>query len=435
MSVGTMAFAAILGFTSPAAVADAPAALHPLDVSILFPAPKDAADLANFISVADLADAGGAPLVPDPLFQEFLAIAASDAGQVAVPGGTPAQIGLPDAVKDIRNWFVAGIRVDVGAPGLSKNVMAAFGQIPQVRLILQPVTVQGGAVKIHDRAAHMIFSFAKGKAQSQETCAIPMLSRIDPDLDHFRTALADFASLRDDLAKGSLGAASISTEGPLDVHPALRDAKARKPFRDRLVAVLGKDLSARQLGAMAAMGLPKSAPEPWIFIAMQRQPGTGKLVAVPSPALDGKATAELVRFFGDKVLPAPVSDNLNETMTTCFRLPGDRRGVSTATLLNGTASEQDTIALTATIADPSKSHFFNTDCVSCHTETRLLRSRSPTTSIEGVAEAVLPKDRWNVRNFGWGLEPGGLRPTITRRTATETDEVVKAANELLQEVQ
>lgn len=432
LSAGAMAFAAILSFTSPAVVADALEPLHPLDVSILFPAPKDAADLTNFISVADLTDAGGAPLIPDPLFQEFLAIAAGDASKIALPGGQSAQIGLPDGVENIKNWFVAGIRVDVGAPGLSKNVMAAFGQIPQVRLILQPVTTQGGTIKIHDRAAHMIFSFAKGRAETQEDCTIPMLRKIDPDLTHFRVALADFVSLRDDLAKGSFGGTPITTQGLLDVHPALADTNARKPFRDSLVKMLGKNLSAGQLGAMAAMGLPKSGSEPWIFIAMQRQPGTGKLVAVPSPALDGKATAESVRFFGDKVIPAPVSDNLNETMTTCFRPPNDRKGVSTATLLKAAATEQDTITLTDIIADPSKSHFFNTDCVSCHTETRLLRSSSPTTKIAGVAEAVLPKNQWNVRNFGWGLEAGGLRPTITRRAATETDEVVKAANELLQ---
>ncbi len=190
---------------------------------------------------------------------------------------------------------------------------------------------------------------------------------------------------------------------------------------------------------MAAMGLPKSAAAPWIFVAMKIQTNPkiadfGKLIAVPSPALDGNATAELVRFFGggDKVLPAPVSNNLSETMTTCFQPPSDRKGVSTATLLKAPATEQDTITLADTIADPTKSHFFNTDCVSCHTETRLLRSSSPATKIEGVSEAVLPKDQWNVRNFGWGLEAGGLRPTITRRTATETDEVVKAANEVLQ---
>ena len=118
-------------------------------------------------------------------------------------------------------------------------------------------------------------------------------------------------------------------------------------------------------------------------------------------------------------------------MTTCFRMPDTRVGVSTAELLNSSATEQRTVELTGIIADPTKSHFFNTDCVSCHTETRLLRTKIPGTVISGVDASVLPKSRWNVRNFGWGAEGGSFKPTITRRTATETDEVVKAVNQLL----
>ncbi len=243
LSAGAMAFAAILSFTSPAVVAEAPEPLHPLDVSILFPAPKDAADLANFISVADLIGAGDVPLVPEPLFQRFLAIAAGDASKIALADGQSVQIGLPDGVENQRP-VVLDAQVDVGAPGLSKNVMAAFGQIPQIRLILQPVTIQGDKIKIHDRAAHMIFSFIGGIPQ-QEACAVQMIPKVDPDLTAFRLTLADFVSLRDDLAKGSFGATPISTQGLLDVHPALADAKVRKPFRDRLVAILDKNLSVK----------------------------------------------------------------------------------------------------------------------------------------------------------------------------------------------
>jgi hypothetical protein len=57
----------------------------------------------------------------------------------------------------------------------------------------------------------------------------------------------------------------------------------------------------------------------------------------------------------------------------------------------------------------------------------------PSATIDGIAKDVLPERTWNVRNFGWGSEGPGARfhPTITRRTANETAEVVKAANELL----
>ncbi|MCY1308179.1 hypothetical protein D9M70_581680 [compost metagenome] len=87
--------------------------------------------------------------------------------------------------------------------------------------------------------------------------------------------------------------------------------------------------------------------------------------------------------------------------------------------------------VTEIIADPAKSHFFNTDCVSCHTETRLLLGKVSSAVIAGVDASVLPETQWNVRNFGWGAEFDRMKPTVTRRTATETEEVVKAANLLL----
>ena len=61
----------------------------------------------------------------------------------------------------------------------------------------------------------------------------------------------------------------------------------------------------------------------------------------------------------------------------------------------------------------------------------MLRTHVPDEPIPGIAAEVLPSKNWNVRNFGWGPEAAGFRPTITRRTATETDEVVKAVNTLL----
>ncbi|HET9534605.1 MAG TPA: hypothetical protein VFP43_04560 [Mesorhizobium sp.] len=52
-------------------------------------------------------------------------------------------------------------------------------------------------------------------------------------------------------------------------------------------------------------------------------------------------------------------------------------------------------------------------------------------TVDGVARAVLPKEDWNVRNFGWFksfLNMGPAVPTATRRTATETAEVVEFIN-------
>ena len=89
------------------------------DVSWLFPPPKQAADLAKLISVADLSAPNPQNPAPrdsvwsDAVFQQFLAIAASSAGQV---GDTTSRIGLPEAAKSKSNWFVAGVRIDAGAP-------------------------------------------------------------------------------------------------------------------------------------------------------------------------------------------------------------------------------------------------------------------------------------------------------------------------------
>ena len=79
------------------------------------------------------------------------------------------------------------------------------------------------------------------------------------------------------------------------------------------------------------------------------------------------------------------------------------------------------------IADPVKSHFFNTDCVSCHTETQRAIDILKPADIPGIDPAALPKDPWNVRNFGWS-PAGELQATVTRRTAAETAAVVAYIN-------
>ena len=106
-------------------------------------------------------------------------------------------------------------------------------------------------------------------------------------------------------------------------------------------------------------------------------------------------------------------------------------GVSTAELFpDGDAERMREIV--SVIADPTQAHFFNTDCVSCHTETRREMDILGTDEIDApIDPAVLPTELWNVRNFGWFpsfLQRGALFATATRRTATETEEVLDAIN-------
>jgi len=57
-----------------------------------------------------------------------------------VKAGTKIQIGLPVKVQSKDVWFIVGIRIDAGAPGPSSGIRGQFGQLPQIRLFVQPVT-------------------------------------------------------------------------------------------------------------------------------------------------------------------------------------------------------------------------------------------------------------------------------------------------------
>ncbi|WP_340671946.1 hypothetical protein [Bradyrhizobium ottawaense] len=124
------------------------------------PPPKAPADLANLIAVSELAGPAGAPqrLLSDEDFSRFIANAENPERE-GVPDSGTRRIQLPDIVKKIDAWFVAGIRIDPGASGLSADVITQFGRQPQIRLIIQPVTNGPEGLKVHDTAGHLIFSF------------------------------------------------------------------------------------------------------------------------------------------------------------------------------------------------------------------------------------------------------------------------------------
>ena len=424
-----------LGMSMACSQPPQPRPLAANDVSILFPAPRNAKDLTNLIAMSTLnGRAGSGRVWSDTDFGRFLAIAEDPKVQVA---GANLPLRLPADVKRIDAWFIAGIRIDPGAPGLSKEVIEQYGQQPQIRLIAQPVTQSGGNIQVHDIAAHMIFSYS---AQPPEAGAVSeCLPRPKPDMAAFQPVIRDVAALRDQLASGKFGNVRVDTAGPLNVHPGLSGASA-VPYRNALKGLLETYLVSARLTSMAIMGL--AFPEPWIFIAMQKVPvggGQFTFVQVPGPTLDGAQVAQMLNFRGGpQVVPAPATNNQNPI--TCrhaaFQKPpqpkSERKGVATADFIDGNASEARIREIVDIIADPKKSHFFNTDCISCHTDTAQPLVRFGNNfKVEGVATAVLPKEDWNVRNFGWFtsfLNKGPAVPTATRRTATETAEVVEFIN-------
>ncbi len=422
-----------IGVSMAASQPPKPRPLAANDVSILFPAPRNAKDLTNLIALSDLnGPAGSGRVWSDADFNGFLAIAEDPRFQVAK---TDFPLQLPPEVKQIDAWFIAGIRIDPGAPGLSKDVIEQYGQQPQIRLIAQPVTRgPGGTIKVHDIAAHLIFSYSASEKPAADLC----LPRPKPDMAAFEPVIRDTVALRDQLASGKFGKTKVNTAGLLNVHPGLIGASA-VPFRNALKGFLETHLASARLSAMAIMGLHD--PEPWIFIAMVK-PAPGVVLPVQGPTLDGAQFAQMLsRRTADgrlEVVPAPVTNNQNPI--TCrhaaLQKPpqpvGERKGVATAEFINGKASDARVREIVDIIADPKQSHFFNTDCISCHTDTAqpLVRFKK-NFKVAGVAPAVLPKEDWNVRNFGWFtsfLRGGPAVPTATRRTATETAEVVEFIN-------
>jgi len=417
------------------------------DVSWLFPAPTQAADLANLIAVRDITTQNPQdptkhdPVWPDAVFQRFVAIVDSPAVQVA---GQPS-IGLPAEAQSIDAWFVAGIRIDAGAPGLSNDIRAQFGQLPEIRLIIQPVTHNpDGTPKVEDIAGHLIFNFILPKLDdpAQSGC----LQRPQPDLETFSKIVADVAALRTKLSDGQLGAHKVSTAGaPLDVHPGLADATTATNLRAEMKSFLEKYISAQRLQAMAIAGIPAGAGKPWIFLSIQELPPgvdpalpNGGFDPVHGPTLDGLQFAQLLQAAGTtpRVVPEPHTNNLNPITCKNAAVPAAtvpiaaRSGVSTSQVFATPAMAPDeTKEILDTIADPAKSHFFNTDCISCHTETRLTMDNLKVTAIPGINTAVLPGGTWDVRNFGWGnAGKASMQPTVTRRTANETAAVVAFIN-------
>ncbi len=429
---GPVALLLVLGSTP--AEAQTPRPLAANDVSILFPMPSNEADLDNLISLSTLSGPTGpqsARLWSDADFTRILAIAESNAGKV---DGTNRQIRLPD-LKQIDAWFIAGIRVDPGAPGLTAAIIDQFGQQPQVRFIAQPVTRTGnGQIRVHDVAVHLIFGFSTSLPPTQTGC----LPKTNPDMAAFIPVVRDVVALRDGLAAGQFGGTKVDTVSqPLGVHPGLSGPSA-KPFRDGLKAMLERHLSPARLGTSAIMALNNGGPEPWIFVALAKF--GPQFVPIPAPTLDGTQTAQMLSLLDSQmIMPPPKTNNLNPiTCRSATALPPgaalpvtDRKGVSTADFLNapaGSVSEQRINEIVDIIADTTKSHFFNTDCLSCHTDTRRALARAKDTTASTIAPAMLPKGGWNVRNFGWFQDDG---PTVTRRVATETTEVVQFMNKEL----
>ena len=267
------------------------------------------------------------------------------------------------------NWRIAGMRIDPTAPGGHASLRAIFGSSAQIRLIVQPVTEIGGRVKVHDTAVHLVYSFEKPRDPSKPRVAIP-------DNEAFADIVDDIKWLK---AVSKAGGAT-TTDLPLGVHPGLT---ANVPgLNDELKRFLGKHLSEEKLSAMALMGIENGA-EPWIFLTLA--PDKDRVFG-PLPIPAPFAKPQMIDFTsspGD-VVPVPVVNNRPMAGGT------SPTGVATNVLFGITSTDLRDFATIGrdaggavvkdaevrntdvpdVVANPNAANFFNTDCVSCHTESQ-----------------------------------------------------------------
>jgi hypothetical protein len=386
------------------------------DVSYLWPVATTQAEVDALISGDDKVAGGTARIWPQAAFETVMKTA--ETVEVETSAGSKATIALAGPqLRNPHNWKVVAFRVDPCAPGCDPKLTAVFGAAPQVRLILQPVTVEGGTVVVHDLTAHLVFGFIKP----------PGTPPFVPDKDAFREVVSDLKAL-----KAASEAAGAATSGPLRVHPALQ--KRVPGFADKVKTFVTRRVSEPRLMAVAFMGLAPR-PEPWIFYAMGRQPD-GTFARAKHPTFAGEGGQMLTFRGGTPIMPAPSTTNLPSG-----------KGVSTSALFaNDASSKLDRPVFAGEarplhrdipdiVANPGLAHFRNTDCVSCHSESTRRETLQiapgnatfryvPPAGISGADPAHVPKDPWNVRNFGWFRKSA----TATVRTANEAAESADVIN-------
>lgn len=422
------------------------------DVTWLWPVPENSNDVENLIDLDELVTNSGDKVWSDESFEDLLSAIDGGASAVRVTDTLKREIGLNDAFRKRATWKIAAMRIDPSAPGGSDELIEQFGEAPQIRLIVQPVTIRDNKAVVHDVAVHLVFSYLKGMEGSKRI----------PDREKFKTIVNDILAL-----KKQCGGSGVKTAGAmLGVHPGLVDNSVPELTKS-VESFLGKHLTPPHLTAMAIMGLQH--PEPWIFVALFRQAPTERFRPLPIPVFTNPnaepaerfKTAQMLNFReSPNVMPVPQTNNRNP-ITSDLAVPlAKRRGVSAAPLFAdafgttrgkpavvGTDESGDSVVdselknadIPDFIANPTVAHFFNTDCVSCHVESQRRFALNTAASKfafkwpEGVSTldpAVAQAPPWNVRNLGWFPDFFGkpTAATISQRTANETAEVVEFIN-------
>ena len=429
---GCLVSALGIGISSRVQAGSADAAADGLgvnDISFLWPLPQTPDDISKLISVDEKNISGPGEIWPTNLFQLVLNSAVAPEQSIVSSSGEVMFIRFPPGLDKSTVWKIAGIRIDPSAPGCDESLIKSVGSMPQIRLVVQPVTVESGEVRVHDFAAHLAFDFVtSGLTRGADGKLIPAV----PDKVAFKAIVNDLVALKKQLQEKG-----VATDGSLGVHPGFLNSSV--DLTSLLREFLKKHLRPERLNNVAFMGVRR--PEPWIFFIMSKD-AAGAFRIRPQSSLKGATAQMFFHLDRQKVVPEP------------FNRTFGAMGVSTAPLLRepkpaqlDDAATSDAIAsigrapklreIPDIIANPRFSHVLNTDCVSCHTESTLRQELSLAPAdppfafvrpagFTGVKPEALPSPgpfaTWNVRNFGWGVVFNAAKATVTMRVANEAAE-------------
>ena len=416
----------VLGFVASLATVGiaSDGSLNANDVSWLWPVPQNKNDVDKLISMDDLKDSTGKDVWSKAKFDSMHDVIENGGSRVG-----NREIHFNSSFKNKGTWRVAGMRVDPTAPGNHPGLPGVFGRSPQIRLIVQPVDVISNTqIKVHDVAIHLVYSFVKNPGQLKK----------EPQDGKFADILNDIDRLKRMSAVGN----APTKNKPLGIHPGL--AKPVPGLGDAAKNFLEKHLTSSTLTSLAIMGIANGA-EPWFFLALAPKADDPTKFGLIPAAKGPFAKPQMINFLTSppSVDPKPVVSNRDHAQ---------RRGVATDVLFKPSLPMDQfaTIApgvkdtkvknkdIADVIANPDMSHFFNTDCVSCHTESQRRNNKNRPIALGDfafkhggksppIAAECKATQKWNVRNFGWFpdfFDGGKVSPSVTQRTANETAEVL-----------
>ena len=427
------------------------------DVSILFPlrgattaypdlaavGPTTAFDRASFDAVVSAVTTQQSATVPTTVVKDGVPVAAPG------PAMSFAFRELAGASAPDR-WRVVAMRFDSCAPA-PIEVNGVRPCLVQIRLIAQPLR----DTRAQDMAMHLVYTLGGRDG------AVGPLPAYGPD--KLKQAVEGLVAIK----TASIAAGGPTNGAPLDVHPGLlaEGKGTQTAVGDAVKGFIEARIKEKLAFSVAAVGLRESkvatgtnsgqnAPDFWVFAA-------GSLAPATTPG--GSPTFRLapIDVFTTPLSQTPTFSEGFDIRTRSFS--GDRGPIrpshqpNTAQYLTSQPFSR-AFKDAFTIDDAAQTHFFKQDCIGCHTATRqiMVIRRSDSNQTDGdnlkfvhrpapgvttwvrcqnmpgtgmsncnrVSGQTNLEAQWNFRSFGYFHE----KPTITLRTANETEAVVVDLN-------